>query len=199
MNHSDCLDFRIFDRIVRIHPADRVSRRAVEVNYGAFRTNAAYADFELAITALGGRYYLETEDGVKASCSDRTALQYDLEKTICIGLELLRRDLLFIHSAVVARDEEAFVLVGESGAGKSTLTWALLQTDFAYGSDELGPIDKNGLVYPYPHALCLKSLPPKPFVVPDCTYRTERTLHIPIQDTKIKILRTALPVTRVFF
>jgi ABC-type cobalamin/Fe3+-siderophores transport system ATPase subunit len=79
---------------------------------------------------------------------------------------------------VLAFGHETVMLVGESGSGKSTTTWALLHHGCRYFSDELGPVDlQTGTVYPYPHALCLKDVPLKPYPLPRNTLYTARAVY----------------------
>jgi hypothetical protein len=49
----------------------------------------------------------------------------------------------------------------------------------AYLSDELAPIDISKLlVYPFAHAVCLKSRPPEPLRLPQGTIAVGRRLHV---------------------
>jgi len=111
---------------------------------------------------------------------DEGRLLFELEQDLTLELQRLRRDLYFLHSAALGTPKGAVLFVGESGAGKSTLTWALLQHDFEFMSDELAPIDaQEMLVLPYPRALCLKEAPPEPYALPPAALRTSRGLHVP--------------------
>ena len=107
------------------------------------------------------------------------------EKDMTIELQKLRSDLLFIHSAALDFEGNGLLLVAPSGTGKSTTAWALINSGFTYLSDELAPIDvKSMSIYPYHHALCLKSKPPI-FELPDNTLYTSQTIHIPCDGLKI--------------
>jgi hypothetical protein len=135
-------------------------------------------------------YTIQDLDGKPALRADETTepaedlgdLLYLLDKQITLDLQAARRDLLFIHGgAVTAADGRVIVLTASSGSGKSTLTWALQQHGFGYLSDELAPIDPRTLeVHAYPHALCLKKHPPKPYTLPPETLTTSRSLHVPL-------------------
>jgi hypothetical protein len=48
---------------------------------------------------------------------------------------------LFLHAAVVARKEDALVLVGPSGAGKTTLALALVNRGWSLVSDDVAVLD----------------------------------------------------------
>jgi len=49
---------------------------------------------------------------------------------VAIELQKLRRDLYFVHAAVLAVGDSAFMLVAQSGGGKSTVCWALSHHGF---------------------------------------------------------------------
>jgi len=127
-------------------------------------------------------------------------LIYLLEGDLVVQLQLLRSDLYFLHSAVVAFGEEAHLLVGGSGAGKSTTCWGLLHHGYHYVSDELAPISINeGVVSPYSHALCMKSPPPVEYPIPDTTCATGRGYHVPLSAMPTSAITTELPVRTIFF
>ena len=132
---------------------------------------------------------------------DKTGeLIYLLEGDLVVQLQLLRAELLFLHSAVVSLGNEAHLLVGGSGAGKSTTCWGLLHHGFHYISDELAPISINeGLVTPYPHALCMKTPPPAAYPVPDATCATGRGYHIPPSAMPTAAITEKLPLRTIFF
>jgi len=92
-----------------------------------------------------------------------------------------------------------FLLAAESGTGKSTTTWALLHHQFSYMSDELSPVDLDSMqVWPYPHALCLKEPPPKPYPLPAVTIDLGRTLHVPTRALPSATLSSARPLGGLF-
>lgn len=106
-----------------------------------------------------------------------------LEADLLVQVQLARPALLFLHAAVVELGRVAHVLAGKSGAGKSTLTWSLVQSGFAYVSDELAPIDRDtGRVYAYPHALCLKREPAGFERADSDAFVTQRGTHVPFRD-----------------
>jgi hypothetical protein len=107
----------------------------------------------------------ETHGGFRVFDADRIAclqdadeLLHHIDKLVTVALQRSRPDLYFLHAAAVALRSRVAVLVAPSGTGKSTLTLALVESGFAYLSDELTAIDPTRLLaHPYPHALCLKS------------------------------------------
>ncbi|MFH0351486.1 MAG: hypothetical protein ACHBMF_06110 [Chromatiales bacterium] len=122
------------------------------------------------------------------------------EKDLTIELQYQRPDLFFVHAAVVERHGKAVILAAPSGTGKSTLTLALLHAGFRYLSDELAPLDLITLqVTPYPHALCLKDEPPKPFKLPKGAIRTLNTIHIPTGFLPATALSRPVPLAAVVF
>lgn len=123
-----------------------------------------------------------------------------LEGDLVVQLQLLRSDLLFLHSAVVAFDGEAHLLVGGSGAGKSTTCWGLLHHGLEYVSDELAPINiSESSVAPYSHALCMKLAPPAEYPVLDASCAVGRGYHIPPSAMPTGVITTELPVSTIFF
>jgi hypothetical protein len=119
-------------------------------------------------------------DNGNATCfNDADGLLFHLDKWLTIALQRARPELYFLHAAAVAIGDRVAVLAAPPGTGKSTLTVALLGRGLAYLSDELAPIDVSGLlVFPYAHAVCLKSPPPKPFELPAGTVVIGRRLHV---------------------
>jgi hypothetical protein len=102
-----------------------------------------------------------------------------LERDLTVELQRRRPDLLFVHSAALAWQGRAFLLVAESGVGKSTTAWGLLNRGCGYLSDELAPIDLASLhVHPYPRALCLKEVP-RGYPPPAAAVDLGVTTHIP--------------------
>ena len=115
-------------------------------------------------------------------------------------LEVQRRNprLFFIHSSAIAWQGRASLFVGESGRGKSTLCWAMLHHGFEYLSDELAPIALDGLeVLPYPHALCLKRLPPS-YPLPASAMQLYRTLHVPVEALPVPVVSQPCPLDAIF-
>jgi hypothetical protein len=123
-----------------------------------------------------------------------------LEDALVIELQLLRRDLFFVHAAAMQQDQGVVLLSGESGSGKSSLAWALSRRGFRYFSDELAPIDVDGMiVWPFPRALRLKAEPPQPDGLPSTFLDTEEAFCIPAELLPGGIGKTPSPVSTVFF
>jgi len=127
-------------------------------------------------------------------------LIYFLEKDITVELQKIRKDLLFIHGAALEYENKACLIVAPSGSGKSTTTWALLHHGFRYLSDELSPINLSTMqVSAYPHALCLKSDPPKPYTLPENVIRTIATIHVPVEYLPAGICPEPVRLAAIFF
>ena len=111
-----------------------------------------------------------------------------------------RSDLFFLHAATVACGERVAVLSATSGTGKSTLTLASLSRGIDYLSDELAPIDLNLMtVEAYPRALCVKSPPPAPYVLPVGTIHHGGRFHVPVESLPGKSRKGSLPVAACIF
>jgi hypothetical protein len=117
-----------------------------------------------------------------------------------IELQKRRRDLYFVHSAVLEWAGKACLLVAASGSGKSTMTWALVHHGLRYLSDELAPIDLQTLeVHPYPHALCLKKEPPASYPLPARLLSSARACYIPPEQLPGGVNPCAIPLAALFF
>lgn len=148
-----------------------------------------------------GTYTVDRNNGKwRASGLSPGQLYYELESDLVVQLQLLRPDLLFMHSAAVALDGQAHLFLGRSGDGKSTTCWGLLNKGFAYLSDELAPVDlASSYVHPYSHALCMKAAPPKSFPVPETTLVTDRGLHVPVAEMPGGVLGCPMPLRSLWF
>jgi len=127
-------------------------------------------------------------------------LIYLLEADLVVQLQLMRPDLFFLHSAVISDGSGAVLVTGRSGAGKSTTCWGLLHHGFHYLSDELAPISLvHATVFPYSHALCMKSRPPNAYPVPADAHWTDRGVHIPPSAMPLPAVASDLPIKAMFF
>ena len=191
-------------RLFSIHCSDRDVAALVSAVFGAMQVPAA------AEAEVDCRYVVErrVEGGFRVGASDgRTALPddtddlvYFLDKELTIALQYQRPDLFFVHAGVVALDHRAIMVSAPSGTGKSTLTLVLLESGFNYLSDELAPIDvPRRLVHPYPHALCLKSLPPPPYRLPAGTIETGERFHVPVEALPVMTQRAPLELSTLLF
>lgn len=133
-------------------------------------------------------------------CPDDYDLIYEFEKDMTERLQLLRSDLFFVHGAALSLVDRCVVIPGQSGSGKSSLAWCLSESGFEYLSDELAPIDPEArAVEPYPHALCLKSVPPSGPALPDSTWDTGATRHIPAYELRSRPLDQPCPLSLLVF
>jgi hypothetical protein len=181
---------------------DREAESLLNSNYGWFKQPIADAQISYRIIrAEASEGFLLSRKGACTQLArDDGAFLYMLEKDITIETQKLRPDLYFVHAAVLEVDGHAVVLVGPSGYGKSTMTWGLLHHGFNYLSDELAPVDLTMMrVHPFPHALCLKAIPPDRYPLPERTIYTRYTVHVPTEclpcDPKIEMM----PLQAIFF
>jgi hypothetical protein len=176
-------EFRIFERRVVASCEEPAIARLLDHNFGQLRSPVPGdqpADLDYTLRRDSDGFVLERSHGEPLCAAEEGELLYLLEKDLTVALQLLRRDLYFLHAAALASTDSAVLVVGASGAGKSTLSWALCHHGFRYLSDELAPIDLVRLdVHAYPHALCLKAAPPEPYELPKSTLETTWTLHVP--------------------
>jgi hypothetical protein len=183
---------------VRVVSHSTRAARLVAASFAALPRHAGEPELCYRIEAHGARGFLIHRAGVSLAATDDGDLLYRLEGDLVVALQRRRRELFFVHAAALAWRGRACMLAAPSGAGKSTLAWALVRHGHRYLSDELCPIDlASGCIEPYPHALCLKSLPPAATPpLPPATVRTTRTLHVPIQ---IHAATAPVPLAAIFF
>ncbi len=75
-----------------------------------------------------------------------------------LNWEVVRRmdDFLQLHAGVMERDGVGVVFPAAPGSGKTTLCAGLLSRGWRFLSDEFALIDGEGMIHPYPKALCIK-------------------------------------------
>ena len=186
------------------HPG---TRELLEAAFGGLqgpRETGAVGHRALRYQVVGPRPdlvgYLLRRDGELVGCPlDDADLVWLLDGDLAVEIQTRRRDLYFVHAAVLEVGGRAFVLAAESGGGKSVTAWAMLHEGFGYLSDEVAPVDLDGLtVHPYPRALCLKDEPAS-HPVPPGTSRTARTIHVPASHLPGPVVREPLAIAGIFF
>lgn len=166
---------------VQVRCAETPVTEALSLNFEAMLSDAVAADLvyevhreagtSLRIVRVGSRF--------EAPARDVGEVIYLLESDLVVQAQLRRRDLLFLHAAVLSHEGRAYLFPGRSGAGKSTTCWGLLQHGFGYLSDELAPVVMASAgVLPYPHGICMKREPPAGYALPDTALRTSRGFHV---------------------
>ena len=196
------IDLSVFDCDIRVECLDREAESLLNSNYGCFKQSVRDPQISYRITREGtGEERLIARNGADPELArDDDEFLYMFEKDITIETQKLRPDLYFVHAAVLELDGRALALVAPSGYGKSTTTWGLLHHGFKYLSDELAPIDLEAMqVHPFPHALCLKTVPPDEYPLPKETIFTARTLHVPTQFLSGPTTLDSIPLEAIFF
>lgn len=196
------LSLLVLDRCVQIRCEDAETYRLLATNYGFMQGVCTEADlhYRVSKTRDNPSFLIQKENRLPLEAADESEFLFLFEKDLTIELQKLRKDLYFIHAAVLEFQREALMLVAPSGSGKSLTTWALLHHGFQYLSDELGPIDLKTLtVLPYARALCLKDTPPSWCPLPATTLFTPDTLHLPTSELPNLSNRRAVPLTAIFF
>jgi hypothetical protein len=184
---------------VEVRCADPEVRRLLAEAYGQSRGRGASA-LRYRIESVGGTFRL-TRRGMPARRAAGAGPVFGLlDSDLAVQLQRRRRELLFLHAAVLVRGGRAALLVGASGAGKSTAAWALAHHGFRYGGDELAPVDVKRLrVIPSPRALCLKAPPPAPYPLPARARCTRSGWHVPLRDLPGGLHTAPAPIAAVFF
>jgi hypothetical protein len=198
----DVLDLSVFNCDIRVESLDRPAASLLNSNYGWFKQAIEKPQITYRITRPGtGEERLIARNGADPELArDDGEFLYMFEKDMTIETQKLRCDLYFVHAAVVELNGHSLALVAPSGYGKSTTTWGLLHHGFKYLSDELAPVHLTAMeVHPFPHALCLKRLPPNEYSLPEETIFTTRTAHVPAQCLPCETLSEPVPLQAIFF
>lgn len=195
------LQLSIIDRKVQLEIVGEEARNSLETIFSAMKVDidGKRPDIRVRIRPDPPGFRISRTGGRSSRAQNLDDLVYRVEKIVTIGLQLARPELLFLHSAALARHGRAILLAGNTGGGKSTTTWGLLQHGFEYLTDELSAICLQTLeAYPYPHALCLKRPPPPPSALPGGTMDLGRTLHVPAKLLPVRACRDPLSIGSVF-
>jgi len=195
------LHLKIFDVITVVECETQEAVNVLMAGFSAFivQPTASVLHYTIQGNEKEG-FIIEREGGPPFNADNHYELLYGFEKNLIIELELQRKDLFFVHGAALVRDGKAILISAPSGSGKSTTTWALLHHGFDYLSDELAPIELDGLnIQPFPHALNQKKHPPEPYTLPEQTFRTDRTMHVPVEALPCKVFDKPAPLVAMFF
>ena len=194
------LVIRILDRIIEIRCHSEPCLSVLRSSYGHLRVPDQTSDLIYSIEDATDSGLLIRRKVNQIPVPDLEDLLPYFDDDLVVQLQLMRPDLFFLHAAVVALDERAFVLPAPRGHGKSTLAWALLQHGLRYSSDELGPIEPQSLtVAPYSRAICLKANPAPPYEAPAEFVRDHPTLHLPVDCLDRPPVDRPVPLAGVFF
>ena len=192
---------------VVIECAQQASHALLQAAFGGLR-GAPHAGpersgalrYEVVGPRPGSAGYVIRRDGQFAGCAlDEAELLWLLDGDLAVEIQTRRCDLYFVHAAVLEWGGRAFMLVAESGAGKSVTAWAMLHESFGYLSDEVAPVDLDGItVHPYPRALCLKD-DPGSHAVPAGASRTATSIHVSTSDLPARVWLEPLGLAGMFF
>jgi hypothetical protein len=201
-NSVGVLCLKVFDCNVMVQCEDGEAQALLVANYGQMQARIESANLKYAIQrdiASHGFFIVRGEQRSPTAMKDGELLCL-FERDITIQLQKVRRDLYFVHSAVLEFQGNAYMLVGTNRTGKSTTTWALLHHGFSYLSDELAPVDPITLqVYPYPRALWLRREPPGPYQLPNPKLQTSRMLCVPTSAFPNGVTEKRIPLRAIFF
>jgi hypothetical protein len=196
------IELAVFDCDIRIDCVDSREESLLQANYGWFKRGIKDPQLHYYIGREPTSHrVLITRDGLEPmAASNDGELLFLFEKDMTIELQKIRRDLYFLHAAALEFAGRSILLVAASGGGKSTTSWGLLHHGFRYLSDELGPVRLESMeVYPYPHAICFKKEPPKPYFLPHRTIYTSRTMHVPAGLLPSEVASEPAPLIAIFF
>jgi len=136
-NVVDIFSLNICDRRVNVYCRNTEAGALLRANYGQMQVNFASEDLNYTIgrDKGSGDFYIAREERESLRAKVDGEFLYLFEQEISVQLQELRRDLYFVHSAVLEYEGKACMLVGPTKSGKSTTTWALLHHGFRYSSE----------------------------------------------------------------
>jgi hypothetical protein len=192
------------DRDFAVQCADNDTAALVDVAFGGLLTRPGTSTVKTSYwidrDEAEGHFCISDGNGSLARFEDADGLLFHLDKCLIIALQRQRPELCFLHAAAVGIGDRVAVLAAPPGTGKSTFTTTLLERGFAYLSDELAPIDVTRLrVFPYAHAVGLKSRPPKPFRLPQGTIAIGKRFHVTPRLFPAATVDEALPLAALVF
>jgi hypothetical protein len=196
----ETLKLTVLGRGVAVQCRDDVTWALIAKAYSQLSGSPRAIDLSYTVGRCG-ESFLITRDG-RESLAARTRSEFLalFDEDLTIELQKLRRDLYFVHAAVVEFASRVFMLVAKSGSGKSTTTWALLHHGFRYASDELGPVDLDTLkVHPFPRALSLKTAPPAPYSLPETRAHDRGSSYVRTDHFPAGLADRPTPLAALFF
>jgi hypothetical protein len=196
----ETLRFSVLGRGIAVQCRDDVSRTLLVRAYGQLSGGLQAIDLSYTIDR-SGESFLITRDGREPLVArNRGEFLALFDEDLTIEVQKIRRELYFVHAAVIEFARKAFMLVGKSGSGKSTTTWALLHHGFRYVSDELGPVDLETLeVHAFHRALFLKTAPPAPYSLPEKSSDSCGSYYVPAGIFPARLGTRPAPLAALFF
>jgi hypothetical protein len=174
----------------------RATHSGMAVSKGTSNPDVVY---RVGRDLVSGGFVVSSDEGDLAA-SDIAEFLYTFDKALTVALQRRRRDLFFVHGAVVEYEGKAIIIAAPSGTGKSTTAFALIQEGFGYVSDELAPIDPHSaVVYAYPHAVGLKTPPPAPYGLPESALYTDVGIQLPVESLPSYAVARPLQIRTLFF
>ncbi len=197
----ECVRYRISDFSFDLAgPCDNSSMAMLRQNFALLESAQRAADITIKIQEQASGFCLIVDERAVAIAVSDSELIYEVEGLVVVNAQLMQPDYVYLHAAAIVANGIGVLLVGESGAGKSTLCWALCDSGCQYLSDELAPLScgpEGFSVHPYPHALCLKKLPPGSLSLPKDAFFTGRTWHIPMAKHAKAVDNVATPIQHI--
>ena len=199
-------DLSVLGVDVAFECADRAAHALLQAAFGGLRAvrwsgcaPARALTYEVFAARTAGGYVVRRNREAIGVALDDAELVWMLDGDLTVELQRRRRDLYFVHAAVLEWRGRAFMLAGKSGAGKSVTAWAMLHEGFGYLSDELAPLDVDDVAaHPYPRAVSFKNDTASP-PVPLTSARTGRSIHVSTTELPTRVWRQPLPLAGVFF
>lgn len=149
--------FAALEHVFQIECADDTARTRLEAIFSPLRTDRSHiATYTIADASTPGFVDVSLDGERIAHVDDLRVAEEHLIWTVNRRAVDSWPTVLLHGGAVQAPDGTGVLVVGRSGAGKSTLVTSLIRAGFGYLSDELIPLESDGMVRAHPRAISLK-------------------------------------------
>ena len=138
-----------------VDEGEKVARTSMLNWVQPVKDKKAVQSFELNRTKSGYALY-QNGEGI-ASCRGKKKFFKFFDGILRITVGENAVDRVFLHAGAVGWKGKGIVLPAESFKGKSTLVAELVRQGADYYSDDFAIFDKNGLLYPFPRIISMRT------------------------------------------
>ena len=139
-----------------VDEAEKVVRKSLLNKINPVRHEHFNHIFTLNRNKRGTRFLIQNGDKITSGGTRKKFFKF-FDSIIRVAVGEYAMDWVFLHAGVVGWNGKAIVLPADSFKGKSTLVAELVRNGAKYYSDDFAIFDKDGLVYPFPRVLSMRT------------------------------------------
>ncbi len=139
-----------------VDEAEAVSRRSLLGSLHPTDERDIDLNFDLKCTKSGTYRLIQNGEEISRGRSRKKFFKF-FDSVIRASVGEYAKDRLFLHAGVVGWRGRAIVMPADSFKGKSTLVAELVRQGAEYFSDDFAIFDADGLVYPFPRTLSMRT------------------------------------------